>query len=583
MTTAWRGCGWASIGMVAITAACATPTVFADPGVIEAREVVLPFTASFAAINEQGTGLLILGTADATPRDARIETDWRELAILDLETAKMAFRTTLDFVAGEAVLDGDRVFVADREADAIHVVPIDGEVRTIFTQGRVSKLRVVAGRLFTVTQFGRAVFDANTFERLEEFDRAGGNAHGYSSGMPVDVEGYWRIDGVIHTHDLSAITMLEPDAIEVIELPSSGLFERRPDDRHGFAVDMFTREQPRQRWGAAIVNGQLTRTSGQVAFHDPRAFSGMLLARHPAAVFVTMSGSRSRQSATTLGLQIVDVASGKARRVEIANPAPQERREGRRSALDDFMPGDSPEIFETASGIVHVRGTRAALLTDAQLGLEDAPAPLHFVPVQEMLVAKGDKPVELSYEIRGGTLPIRYSLVSKAEFLHIDPETGQVRVELAKLPAALGTLLEPLAAMAAQFPANAFGGSGQMPKAPDWRELVREPISQIAHKTGVRIDGFPLAVRIQVRARDANQQEAVLSHLLVVDIPASEYDALVARLERSAEAQRPSPAPADKPADKADLADENRRLKDEIERLKGQVELLKQMLEEKGK
>lgn len=577
MAMAWLGSGWASIGVVGIVVACATPAVFGEPEAVEAREVVLPFDADLAVMNDKGTLLAVLDLADGSPRRTRGNEGADEIAVVDVETGEVVFRRTLDFYAKIAVMDGDRLFIADREADAIHLVPMEGEARTLFTVGRVSKLRVVAGRVFIVTQFGRAVFDASTLERLEEFGAADGDERGYSSGMPVGVEGNWRIDGVIHAPDLSATTLLEPGAFELIELPGSGPLGSKSDQREGFGINMFTQEEPEQRWGTAIVNGQIVGTSGRAVFHDPRAANGTLLTRHPAAVFVAMPEHRSRERANTLGLKIVDLASGKARRVEVASPA----NVGEEATRDvrGFMSGASREIFETASGIVVVRGTRAALLSDEQLGLGDAAEPLYFVPVQEKLVAKGTSPVELSYEVRGGTPPIAYSLVSKADFLHVDPATGTVRVEVAKLPAALDTMLEPWAAMAGQFPANAFGGADKQPNMPDWRDVARTPIARVAKKTGVGIEGFPVGVRIEVRARDANQQEAVLSHVLVVDLAASAFDEVVARFERAVEAQRPPVAPAGSP----DLAEENRRLKDEIERLKGQVELLKQMLEDKGK
>lgn len=576
MAMTWRISTWALVA-VGVAAAWGTPVMASEPGVaIEAREVVLPIDADVAVMNNEGTLLAVLDLADASPRRTRGNEGADELAVVDVETGEVVFRRTLDFYAKSVAMDGDRLFITDREADAVHVVPMEGEARTLFTAGRVSRLRVVAGRVFIVTQFGRAVFDARTLERLEEFDAAGGDERGYSSGMPVGVEGNWRIDGAIRTPDLLTTLMLEPGAFGLLELPMSDLFGAPPERRGGFAIDMFTQEEPEQRWGTAIVNGEVLGTSGRAVFRDPRATSGTLLARHPAAVFVAMPEQRSRERANTLGFQIVDLASGKARRVEVASPAAEAAR---RPELRGFLPGDSRGIFETASGIVFVRGTRAALLSDEQLGLGDADEPLHFVPVQQKLVAKGTAPVELSYEVRGGTPPITYSLVSKAEFLHIDPSTGTVRVEVAKLPAALDTMLEPLAAMTGQFPANLFGGADTQPSTPDWRELAREPIAQVAKRTGVGVEGFPLGVRIEVRARDANQQEAILSHLLVVDMAASAYDEVIARFERSVEAKRPPIAPAGS----VDLAEENRRLRDEVERLKGQVELLKQMLEEKGK
>ncbi len=119
----------------------------------------------------------------------------------------------------------------------------------------------------------------------------------------------------------------------------------------------------------------------------------------------------------------------------------------------------------------------------------------------------------------------------------------------------------------------------ESPKLLDWKRTLRMQLGDLAGTAGINVDGVPIGIRIEVRATDANQQEAVLAHTLVFDVPTDLLDKTF--LKHRPEGWQPLRLTA--APESAMVADETKQLREEVEALKAEVERLQRMLEQRGK
>ena len=117
------------------------------------------------------------------------------------------------------------------------------------------------------------------------------------------------------------------------------------------------------------------------------------------------------------------------------------------------------------------------------------------------------------------------------------------------------------------------------------QDRPREKLARLGSAALSDSELIAILLRVGVRVRDSNQQEAVLDHSLLIDVPAEVFQKVLDERNRQYQAriqQRQQPiaqraAPATNPADIAALSKRVRELELENERLRAQVELLKEI------
>lgn len=533
---------------------------------VELAGAKLPFRADFASVGADGT-LLAIASGPMERWSGVRETTPARLALLDASKWTVTLERTLDFSPSSALVVGQRVIVADQNADALHVFEADGTERTVYTTGRAQSMRLVGNRLY-VRAAQRTVLDATTLARIEEapVDGAASRVNvGRSQSLPVRVEDAWRIDGTVRSSDLSSVILLEaPDYFgDNTQLDAGVDVSRGYRGQWGENMD--------ERWGARIEGSSVNRASGQKLAQAGSA-RGIILSRAPFAAFLVASDRPGSSSDSGVVLEMIDLSTAKSRKLTIMRDVANDEGGGG-SNRDGF-------VFETPTGLLAVVGNQVAVIKDSLLDIKAGAQPIRFEPRQSLLVGDASKPIKLTYKVDGGVAPITYTLGRALQGVTIDRNTGAITIEPSQLP--MDAIVKQIA-MTAAYDWNQANANDALPERADWTKFATRVLEMI-DAPGVKVTGVPVPMRIGVKARDANQQEAHLTHMVILDFAADRFDNAYAeqreQLMRQRDASRVPPVAHQ---EDSELEAENKRLREEIERLKGQIELLKQMLEEKGK
>jgi hypothetical protein len=564
------------------------PVATADIEVdVRADELKLPFAPAMVALDPSATYLAIATAGQNRFHSGGDQREPDRVAVVDVSKRAVLIERQVDFgISFVAMTDGGSVLMCDQDADAIHVLSIAGEDRTVYTKGRPQQIVCVAGRVYIATQ-GNAgqdmvVLSASDLSPIDQDvlpDDEGRRRGMQSNPLPIGYEGGWLISGLVRSVDMKAVDLVR----------SAGLsaYETRLDASD--ETDRFDSSQESLRWGVRLRDGRLVRSSGQTIaqLHDG---TGRLLDRHPLALFVRYEQKYDQRTSTNTRnhtLEVIDLATGKSRSTPIAyghaDNSPNNWRFGQRG---------SNRIFETEEGVGIVLGDRALMLTFSQLGASGANMPLYIAARQSALVIADSERMTLQYEVKGGTQPVTFSLGRALEGVSVDKASGNVTIDPTKLPLDefVGQMCHRAMQRAFEQPGIGRPNFVEPPETADWPQILSMERAAVKSSMGIDLQGAPAVLRVGLKARDANQQEAVLNHEVLIDVSRERLDAAYAKaraefLKRQQEQRQQHGAPGPGAA-AGDLAAENQRLRDEVERLKGQIELLKQMLEEqksKGK
>lgn len=551
---------------------------------VSARTVPLTFNVNSAAVNEDGTLIVVVRNAPITDsrRDLwKFANAYSQLAVIDIAKGEIVYERGLNFSAGQVLVVGDQMLIANHLGVGVHVVGFDGKDREIATSGQVRELSLIGGHVVIDTFYDRIVLDAATLAPGAVVESGGdervlpgavvgsGGDERMLPGALQDVESFLRIDGIVRGSFQSEVMLIGQEwSIDRVPEPLTNQLSPFP------APDRNRRSA--QRWGTRLIPGAVVDSSGHTVCDRRATGDGLLLTRHPHAVFTidTRKESRKRDMTYAASVELVELASGASRWIKIKPSENISRQE-----YELASPWLWPEVFETASGLAVVQGARVHLVSDEQLGLAAGPLPLYFVPKQSQLVAEINTPVTLTYETCGGTGPITYSLGPTLDGIRIDPVTGTVKIDPEQFSA------EYLADAIVGQPSKLWNlpvrirDMAESPKLLDWRRTLRMQLGDLAGTAGINVDGVPIGIRIEVRATDANQQEAVLAHTLVFDVPTDLLDKTF--LKHRPEGWQPLRLTA--APESAMVADETKQLREEVEALKAEVERLQRMLEQRGK
>src|SRR6185295_5152016 len=133
-------------------------------------------------------------------------------------------------------------------------------------------------------------------------------------------------------------------------------------------------------------------------------------------------------------LSIVDLIKGKEEKILLM----REQFDAQKLNVDDmrFGFGRKGTIVSQPGRILAVVGEKLFVVPTNRLGCDRYAEPLFFEPQQKPMLVGGGNASKISYKIRGGAKPIKFSLVQDAHGLEVDAASGELTVNPAKLFAA---------------------------------------------------------------------------------------------------------------------------------------------------
>jgi hypothetical protein len=241
--------------------------------------------------------------------------------------------------------------------------------------------------------------------------------------------------------------------------------------------------------------------------------------------------------------------------------------------------------------IIAIVNDRVFVIPSKLLTTERYAVPLHFEPQQSLITVSGNETSKITYKLRGGMKDFRYSLIQQTPGLDINPKTGEVTIDAQKLISGqeVNGLMDQLSQL---VPVETPKYGGILVHPPELAERAAKVGEVVKRLLGKMPTGVPLLLRIGVRVRDSNQQEAVLEHSVVIDMPAETFQKLsderAAQIQRNVQQRQQSDqqrrqaaaqrvAATTNPVDVAALSKRVAELEAENARLKAQVEVLKEI------
>ena len=566
--------------------------------VVRRRSIDMGFVPADVAVSPDGKLAVALERfADPQTRnraDQRIVPGSR-VAVVDLERLAVVAVRTLPTNVHEVAIDARHVYAGMTESDAFYVLSSKdlSEVKRVFTKGRVTALVPVADKfIFAASDRGPAaafrlpeVAPADAEhpalpDHLRHLDSDG-------RGGPRPASGGWFHFGALYSHDMSTVRLIvAPLGIPQVALAADG---------KGFFQDPFGREgMPATTWGVQAHQHLVRRVSGENV-GTVHALATTVLDDLPAVAAIpkpqqealAADGKTPRERFQLVLHDLVTTAA-----VETITLSDEPPRYGR--IYDDARGGRI--IASRGQVIAQVRQHLFVIPTKGLGG--KLPEPLHFVlptgPEDAMpVVLEPPRPAVINLRAAGGKGPIQYSLAAESPAISVDKSTGRVTVEPAPfIDKAIELLLPSVRS------ARIDHGAGR--QATPEEAVARAAMAsapQFARYAGRAPRGVPVAVPVRVIARDAEQQAAVLSFNLLLEVPVEQ---LVRRLVKDEQDQRariaaaeaaqaaqagqvvqPNRGPGTRPAEDAELAALRRRIAEleaRNQQLEGQVQLLKDLL-----
>lgn len=459
------------------------------------------------------------------------QTPYGRVALLDVASASVRADRALPLAvnASAVAFDAHHVYLPLMDADAIVMLSLTdlSEVRRLFTPGRVSKLLAVGDTLFAVCgnrnsnekhlAFSLPDVSPLPLPAIPQVYANPSSNLGERAGVPIPVRigGGWLYRGVLFDDSLTTARLLnEPIGLPRIPLPPV----------QGYPTDET--RPPAAMWGSILNATQVQRTSGQIvgeirsqAVAQQTRMTGTILPQAPAVAALGVSvmpaaAGDSRSSAP--GSQHVRAVRAELTIFDLRTAAPsQYLLLQNESEYNQFQsPEQRPAKVLCNGGIVAaLSDDRVFFLPAAEIDSAKLPVPLHFDLSQDKLEMDANTKTTIRFVARGGEVPLRYSIAHDPRGVSVDTESGAVTFDPA--------VILPLAAaqVGRSFEQNgprAAGGSVAISSARRQRDELAPWFRRLTRHNPL---GIPIAVPLVLEAHDRNQQSAVQSVFVLLDVP----------------------------------------------------------------
>jgi len=477
------------------------------------------------------------------------------IAVIDVARATVTAQRSFATPIAAAAVDGASVYAALADSDVLLILDratlADG--KRVFTDGRATRLLAAGDVVIVETNRGATAFSRDGAPRNDLVPPRPAETRGFGGGAVasrIDAERV-ALDGLL----------LDGSLREVRGVLGAGAFISEalgPAGRFGAGDDPFGRAPPPNRWGASYPGTGELQVGGRVVATIPRDAVVTLLADRPAAAALSLSSAQAKDDTTTRAdIVLRDLVEG-----------------GQATALTLFE--RTASRYGEASGgertLRLVSAGRALIAVSGQdvyaldLGAPEAaklPIPLHFEPGAgaTVLDAGDTAPVVVSLAAKGGAAPVQYALRGETAGIEIDPASGKVTLDPAKVGERLAATVAAYMAQRGERDAMTAYGTAAGPRFK--RIAGRDP------------KGVPANLALTITATDPKNQTATVTHHVTVDLP---LELVKAKLDGLRPKRPSTPAPTAGPAgDESDsslrrrVAELERRmaeLEEEIQRLK---------------
>ncbi len=499
------------------------------------------------------------------------------IAVIDLQKMLVISSATINQNIQYVGIDDDHVFVASQNVNSMFVYPTNDlrQERRIFLTQPVESLSVAARRLFVSSGFEMSVFEepnvtpAKGIFRFPTIDDARRDPYMMLMQMiaPKRVNDQWFFNGCFYNADMTRVlSVYQPRNFSTY--PTSG-----PDQPMN-APARFADIRPPGPWGL--------RLEGNALYREPRTTvgtlpmmnnAGKILDALPAVACVSVDRSNVNRynrfgggiNAAPLVVDFYDLVSVKRQS---------------RIVLNENSDMADPGQLQAAAGVVAVlQGTTLFVVPVSDLDAAKFPVPPMVTVDQPLPVIDPTRPTNLKFTAQGLVGAVTYSLESDYPGVSIDPQSGVVTFDgPAMATVATRSLANELARPAQYGLRTPMNPDASPPSAEGLIDMYTHRIAmQYQRIFGHELkNGVPVALRLTVVARDADQQEVPGICTAFLELPVPTVSAAIN--ERLS--QQPAAIPGNNPA-MASLQQQIEELKKKNQELEAQNRLLKEMILEK--
>lgn len=517
--------------------------------------VRLPFPAGSVQLSPSGDRAVVWAT-DESPMPIGGQPNFgSRLAVVDTAGRRLVATREFAKVVTHVLIGPEGVFCALRDSDALQVLnPADlSDGETIFLNGRVQDMQFTGDGLLSVLEGrGSVVFvqrpSLKTLVRGSIGVALGISQSRPAGALPLWTGDGWAFEGILYDGELkSPRLLLEPWFLPCV--PGMSASDESTSGLRGKRTGAWGRCSP----GASIV----TESGRQVAAFS--ADATIILRSEPAAVSLRSETAYDGTSnARTVSLTVRDLVSG--------NPDPaivllKERDQERSSGYS----GQRDPLDSVGTRVAAVVDDRLFVVDLDEASVKAKPRPLTLRCVDERIVAVAGEAAKIRYEAEGGQPPYEFELLRPFEGVTLDRTSGTLTVEgdsaiKAALEQADGILMQ-----AAQR------GDSQSDRSSLGFDAAKAALAGLIGRPAV---GIPVAIPIEVIARDSLNERAALVNAVVVEVPDSRIQEAV-----SSRARRQPRPQAGAPVDESQgLRARVDQLEARLATLEGKIEMLMEIL-----
>lgn len=504
-----------------------------------------------------------------------------QLGLIDLESNTVITNRYLPYLLQQAAVDAQFVYTVPREST--HVAVLDrstlAERKRIFLGGNCTKISSPGDRCLVLSHAGNenVVYSLPGLKRrslLVSDEPAAGGAHPAASKAfrsLVALGDAWYVDGIVYDYDFAKVQLIQsPEGVlEISDANGAGV-----PRIHQVAGDA----RIPSRWGRRISKGALLTATGQSV---AKIQGSMLLELDslPAVAALRVSGTGDRRTTHLAGtvkaeLMMHDLATGQLQR---SYKLGEQHRPARKSV---------PYTMGTAAGRIVVTLGDFLFAVDMENSLGDV-APLRFAPKQSRLCLPEKGDAVLVHTLEGGTPPYEYFLGNAKACIDIDPKSGQISVAN---EAVIKFCIDALVSHYGKAGDTADKGE---PTKRRVLAALQKSRAEAIRITGKSMDGFPLALPVNLRAMDSAGQTAELNYHVLALVQEEQVlaalpqalDSAVITDSRNAEATASSEAETVVREGAHDSVDNSRlrEIESRMDLLEAKVDLLTELLHRRKK
>ncbi len=505
---------------------------------------------------------------------------YTRVVLLNTSDGKIRADREFAFSTSSAAIGGGVVVLGMSDSDAVMALSSKdlADVKRVFVPSRPWRVAIAGDTLFVANSGGGAPENPTTRFTLPDIEpvdepRGGGykvNFYFDRGSLPVREREGWFYRGVVYD-DAMKKPLLVMSLDDVVALPS--------EQMNIGGVQDFSNSAPVMPWGVRVMGTNLQRVTGQNVGQAQGAAGMTILPDVPAAVVISREEVRDEKNdglsppRERFVLSVMDVVTGTLgkSRIVLSDEVIKPR-------YNDGGGRDGAVSVYAAPGVVLARVyERVFVLKTSELDAKSLAQPLVIAAKQPAFVAqKGGGPLKLTYDVSGGEAPLKFALRGEMPGVSLDAKTGAVTVDPDALQSrAVDALV--------QFLRNR-SGNFQRPGEP-----APDPLAKYKEAAGKRWEllsgkppaGVPVAVPVQLVARDVQQQTATLNHYVLIEVSDAAVKSKLAENAQVAMPTRRGGGPTTQPTDDAAVRELRQRVAD-LERrnaeLEGQVKLLKELV-----